>query len=653
MCGIAGSIGVLRPELEKAVHAMNEAQVHRGPDDVGFWVSPRKAAGRGCVLGHRRLSIVDLSPLGHQPMIDPDTGCALCYNGEIYNFPSLRAELESAGHVFVSQCDSEVLLKGWLAWGEDCLERFQGMFAFALWDPRRESLFLARDRMGIKPVYYATGEATGGGGDDFFFASEVRALLATHRITRRMDPVALGTYVRNGFVVGPNTIVEGIRELPAGSVMRVDVDGRVASLRRYWSLPAAGAASSPGADEEARAVEQVRERLEGAVAMRLIADVPLGIFLSGGIDSSAVAALAQRSSDTPVSTFNISFDEARYDESPHAATVARAIGSDHREVKLTETSFIGGLGDALGSLDQPTFDAVNTYFVSRAVREAGLTVALAGTGGDELFGGYRSFRDIPRARRVMKALRFIPGTLRKHAADALVRGFLGRGSGVPPQTRWGKVADLVATDGSLRDIYQVSSSLFTNRFLEALIAEDRGASLVAGLPAGRAAEMAERAARAPDLHGVSELELTLFLGERLLRDTDMASMAVSLEVRVPFVDHRLIEAVSALPESRRFRPLGRKALLRELGTRGIDPKVFDRPKAGFELPIDVWCRRQLRGEIGDTLRDPELCKRVGLDSKNTSALWQAFCEDRPGLYWSRIWALYVLMWWSREYDVSL
>jgi asparagine synthase (glutamine-hydrolysing) len=648
MCGIAGAVGSLGPDLDKAVRAMNDAQEHRGPDDVGFWGSSATAEGRGCVLGHRRLSIVDLSPLGHQPMIDEETGVAISYNGEIYNFLSLREELEATGHRFVSQCDSEVLIKAWLEWGQACLSRFEGMFAFALWDPRVEAVFLARDRMGIKPVYYATSDGLTEG-DGFFFASEVRALLSTGRIARRMDPVALGTYLRNGFIVGPNTIVEGIRQLPAGSVLRVEADGHVASLDRYWSLPG----SAVGTEDETDAVATVRERLESAVAQRLISDVPLGIFLSGGVDSSAVAAMAQRVSDSPVKTFNISFDEARYDESSHAAAVARAIGSDHREIKLSEETFLSGLPGALGSLDQPTFDAVNTFFVSRSVREAGLTVALAGTGGDELFGGYRSFHDLPRARKIMKALRWVPQSWRKKGGDLLVNTFLGRGDGVPPQTRWGKIGDLISTDGSMRDLYQVSSGMFTNRFLDALSAPGGSHALVAGMPASRAAELGARIANAPDLHGVSELELTLFLGERLLRDTDMASMAVSLEVRVPFVDHRLIEAVAALPEARRFEPVGSKALLRELGTAGIDPKIFDRPKAGFEVPIDVWCRGQLREQVGDTLSDPELCSQVGLDPESVSDLWRAFCEERPGIYWSRIWALYVLMWWSREYDVSL
>jgi asparagine synthase (glutamine-hydrolysing) len=224
---------------------------------------------------------------------------------------------------------------------------------------------------------------------------------------------------------------------------------------------------------------------------------------------------------------------------------------------------------------------------------------------------------------------------------------------VPPQTRWGKLADLVSTDGSLLALYQVSYALFTERFLDGLVEEDGGASLISGLPSEFAAELSDRASRAGDLHGVTQLELALFLGERLLRDTDVASMAVSLEVRVPLVDHRLIEAVSRLPESRRFEPIGRKALLRELGTKGIDPKVFDRPKAGFELPFDVWCRRRLRSEVQDTLLDPALCARVGLNPQAVASLWRAFCEDRPGIYWSRIWALYVLMWWSREHDIGI
>lgn len=649
MCGVAGIVGAGSPEDEKLVRTMNSVQRHRGPDDAGFWSSGGEARGQGVMFGHRRLSIVDLSMLGHQPTVDPGTGCAVVYNGEIYNFRALRAELTGLGHQFESDCDTEVLLRGWVEWGESVVPRLEGMFAFAVWDPRADAVFLIRDRLGIKPLYYALAEEVNGQ-RGLLFASEVRALLETGRVARTFDPMGLSSYLWNGFVVGPNTILEGVRLLDAGSILRVEPDGSLGSIRRYWTLPLGeGAHGREG--READAVEAVRSCLSDAVSKRLVADVPLGVFLSGGVDSSAVACLAQRASERPIRTFNVSFDESAYDESPHARAVAEAIGSEHQEVRLSEQDFVSGLPEALSALDQPTFDAVNTWFVSHAVREAGLTVALAGTGGDELFGGYSSFRDLPRARRAMRGLLLLPTGLRRRGGEAamsLIRG----DSAVPPQTRWGKLADVLASDGSLLALYQLSSGLFTDRYREALSPEfaQRGLS---GIPPVVAQGLSDRLQGIPDLEGTSALELAFFLGERLLRDTDVASMSVSLEVRVPFVDHRLIEAVGRLPASRRYEPVGRKMLLRELGTSGIDPAVFDRPKAGFELPFEVWCRRQLRTAVDDVLRDPECCARVGLAAKPVSDLWQGFCDGRKGIYWSRIWALYVLMDWSRRHDISL
>ena len=652
MCGIAGALGPVEAPLSARVERMGRAQAHRGPDDVGLWESAPSAsssgAGRRCVLGHRRLSIVDLSPLGHQPMVDDATGVALCYNGEIYNFRDLRKELEGLGHRFVSQCDTEVLLRAWCEWREACLPRLVGMFAFAVWDPRDGALTLARDRLGIKPLYYTGGEA-GAADGGFYFASELRSLLAAGLTERRIDPVALEAFVHNGFVPGEETIVRGARSLPPGSWLRIPPAGTVRAPERYWALPARGAVGS-----EREAVDAVEQALRRAVSKRLIADVPLGIFLSGGIDSSAVAALAQAASSDPITTLNVSFEEAAYDESPQAEAVARALGTDHRRLTLSEEAFAAGLDDALGSLDQPTFDAINSYFVSRAVREAGLTVALAGTGGDELFGGYTSFADLPRAKRVLSATGWIPPGWRRGVGSALVGLAAGRAGGVPPQTRWGKLADLVAAEPRILDLYQVSSALFTERFKQALLAERAPqGTVVAGLPRALASELAACVEGQPDLHAISTMELALFLGERLLRDTDAASMAVSLEVRVPFVDHELVEAVARLPLERRFEPLRRKQLLRELGTAGIDPAVFDRPKAGFELPLAVWCRRRLHGRVSQTLLDPVACRRVGLEPERVKLLWRAFEENRPGIYWSRIWALFVLLTWSAQHDVSI
>jgi asparagine synthase (glutamine-hydrolysing) len=646
MCGVAGSIGHLDSRRVDAVKVMTLAQRHRGPDDEGSWSFTQADAKRGVALGHRRLAILDLSAAGHQPMVDPESGCVICYNGEVYNFLELRRELEAEGARFASNCDTEVILKGFARWGERVIERLRGMFAIALWDPRSSRLLLARDRLGIKPLYYAV--VGDGAQRALYFASEIRALLATGDIPRRLDRTGLATYLWNGVVMGPRTLIEGVRLLPAGTSLSVGLDARPGAPRRYWQLPG----SQPSSDSD-RARNELGSALREAVSMRLLADVPLGIFLSGGVDSSAVTALAVRSSEARITTCNIGFDEARYDESEHARAVAQALSTDHREVRLTGDTFRRGMPEALESLDQPTFDAINTYFVSKAVREAGLTVALAGTGGDELYGGYTSFRDLPLASQASRFTGPAPEPLLRAVAGVVTRLKLGPQGAVPPQTRWGKLGDVLAARGRMLELYQTSYALFTRSFISELSGAAAWEDVECGLPRERAQELAELIESQPALHAVSSLELACFLGERLLRDTDTASMAVALEVRVPLIDHVVVERLSAVPEAMRYRPLGRKALLRELALSELDPKLFDRPKRGFELPLEAWCRDQLGDDIDATLRDRALCERAGLRGDTVARLWQAFRDGAPGLYWSRVWALYVLLWWCRRHEVSL
>lgn len=647
MCGVAGTVGHFDQRRIDAVQAMNRAQHHRGPDDEGLW-SHQTAPSSGVVFGHRRLAILDLSAAGHQPMVDHESGCVICFNGEVFNFVELRNELEAEGLRFESNCDTEVILKAYSRCGESVLQRLRGMFALAIWDPRKQAVLLARDRMGIKPLYYATV----GNGDQraFYFASELRSLLATSHIERKIDPAGLATYLWNGVVMGPLTLIKGIQLLPQGTSTWVDLAGNHDAPRRYWQLPSA----RPQRDA-ATAREALSTELENAVRMRLLADVPLGVFLSGGVDSSAIASIASRASDVPVRTCNISFDEARYDESPYARAVAEALGTDHQDVRLTGDMFRSGLDGALESLDQPTFDAINTYFVSKAVRESGLTVALAGTGGDELFGGYSSFYDLPRAALATRALTPVPNRILKTAASAVTRLKTGKPGVVPPQTRWGKLADVLASRGRMVDLYQISYGLFTRAFLSELASREVASvtDVQSGLPITRHSEIGHDIDDQPPLHAVSMLELSFFLGERLLRDTDAASMAVALEVRVPLIDHVVIERLAEVPEGMRFDPLGRKQLLRDMALGGIDPAIFDRKKAGFELPLEVWCRDRLGADIDDTLRDAQLCARVGLDPDAVARLWAAFQAQAPGLYWSRVWSLYVLLWWCRRHQVSL
>jgi asparagine synthase (glutamine-hydrolysing) len=648
MCGIVAAIGHIDARAREAVLRANTRQRLRGPDAEGAWCSPGvDLAGAesvpGAVLAFRRLKILDLSERADQPMVDPETGNVLVFNGEIYNFRELRSELAPGSAPFRTQGDSEVILRAYARWGEACVGRLRGMFGFVVWDARRRVAFVARDRLGIKPVY-VTEARTPAGQSTWLIASTVRGLLATDLVDRRLDPIGLATYLWNGFVVGPGTILRGIHSLAPGHTAIVDERGLWSGPRRYWRVGRTPAGGSDAGD--------VKARLDRAVREHLVSDVPLGVFLSGGKDSSAVTALAARASTTRIRTFTIAFDEADFDESPYARRVAALLGTDHHELRLTESVFGAGLDAALEGIDQPTFDGINTYFVSKVVKDAGITVAMAGTGGDELFGGYRTFCDLPVARRWSRRLRRIPSALTRPAANAMARVEARRLDSFPPQTRWGRLADAIDTRGQLVPLYQVAYGLFTTEFLREL---SRGEALwyaPHGLPPRRAADLGDTIASMPEPHAISALELEMFLGDRLLRDTDAASMEASLEVRVPLLDHEVVEALFALEPRRRFGPLRSKALLVELALADLPREIFDRPKQGFELPLERWCRRGLRHLVAETLTDRQRAESVGIHPEALRRLLDAYDAGAPGVYWTRIWAMFVLLWWCRRHGVT-
>ncbi len=593
-------------------------------------------------------------------MIEAESGCAITFNGEIYNFQELRRELESSGETFHSSCDTEVILKSYKRWGIEAVGRLRGIFAFALWDPRGRAVHLVRDQMGIKPLYWTEAAVPETGEAVILFASEIRALLASGLVPRRLDPAAVASFLWHGFVVGPQTIVANVHLLPSATTLTILCDGHPRSRcteRRYWHMPSSRSRKTTEAE--------LREELKATVRMQLVSDVPLGVFLSGGIDSSAVAALASEAAPGSLHTFTIGFDLEAYDESGFASRVAQALDSHHTRVLLTENQFREQLPRALAAIDQPTFDGINTYFVSRAARDAGMTVALAGTGGDELFGGYRSYVDIPRAMQMTAWLPFgAAGGIGRRVSDtaaetasALIDTLYWKVLGMaPPQTRWGKVADVAHVVPDVLGLYQVSYALFTRRTQEALADEAvREAQLEqdCGLPLPVARDWRERTEGNERRHAVSLLELSSFVGERLLRDTDAASMAASLEVRVPLLDHALLETVAGVDAERRFSPPRKKQLLRDATLGSLDPGIFERPKAGFVLPIDTWARRTLHEQMEATFSDPVLAARAGVRSEPVQTLWRSFTAGRRGQYWSRVWALYVLLSWCQTHDVAL
>jgi asparagine synthase (glutamine-hydrolysing) len=641
MCGIAGIIGRLDEPNRAALERMSDAMIHRGPDASGTWVSAPDARGWGALLAHRRLSILDLSSTGAQPMVDPVTGHVVVFNGEIYNFDDLRRRLVAEGQEFQSTGDTAVMLRALGLHGPDAVSWLRGMFAFACWDPKQRRLLLARDPLGIKPLYLARSSDPDAGWL-VAFASELRALLASGLVgTPHLDPQGVASGVWNGFVVGPRTAVKGIDLLWPGRLLELDGAGKEVRQEDFWRIPER--APDPTMDEDGLAAV-----LEEGVRLHLASDVPLAVFLSGGVDSSVMANLAQRAARSPIHTFTLAFEERELNEGPIARRIAAAIGTQHHEVVLTEGHFVENLEAALDSLDQPTFDGLNAYYMSHAIRTAGFTVALSGTGGDELFGGYTSYRDLPVLQRWARRAAWVPRDLQVKAATLATWPLRHSGGAVPPQTRWAKLPEMVRHGDDLLALYQLAYALFLPGFQHELLAPGFAEALADGLPlAIRQRVSAETRARTP-LSALSVMEQRLFLGERLLRDNDVASMASSLEQRVPLVDQILFESVDRLPDQARYQPLGRKAMLRRIGLRGLDPALFERPKSGFVLPFDRWIRRGLKGAMDQTMRDPQAVAPAGLDPAAVERLWRAFLDGAPGMYWSRVWSVYVFIRWCHR-----
>lgn len=617
MCGIAGLIGRLQDSDADRLVAMSDRIAHRGPDSLGQHVQQRD--GYGVLFGHRRLSIIDVRHIADQPMIDAATEVALVFNGEIYNFQDLRAELEAAGHVFLTRGDSEVILRGYLAWGHAVVERLRGMFALVLYDPRTQTSLLARDGFGIKPLYYTLP-----GGKRLAFASEVRSLVASGLIAPRIDRAEIPRFLWNGFVAGPESLIDGIGELPAGSYAIVTPERFVVAPVRYWHPSAARPATDLGERDAIAAIER-------SVELHMQADVPLGVFLSGGIDSTAVAALAAQHRPD-VQTMCIGFDDRATDESTIAAEVARRIGTRHTTVIVQPEAMLAQLDTALASLDQPTMDGINSWFVSKAAREQGWKVALSGAGGDELLGGYTAFHRLPRLSRTLGAT---PGFARSFAGRVLAAT---RGRGFDTAA---KLPDLLASAGAPVHVYQALYALFSSANIARLTGAEAGWGLSPALLEGLAADIEGLS----PLRQVSVIEDRMFLGGRLLRDMDAVSMTHSLEVRVPLVDTILNDAMARLDDGARFEPLGRKPLLRRIATEAAGAEIFERPKQGFVFPFETWLRGPLKAEVEATLTDAGLAAAAGLRVDATTALWCAFLAHPGRIYWTRIWAVFVLIRW--------
>ena len=608
MCGICGIYAPGSPEALASLAplvAMNASLAHRGPDDHGLWTDATAGVG----LGHRRLAILDLSPLGRQPMLSASGRYVLCFNGEVYNFRLLRDELAPLGHCFRGGSDTEVMLAAIEAWGlAEAVRRFNGMFAFALWDRQERSLSLVRDRLGVKPLYI--GRIPGG----VVFGSELGALRAHPGFDQGLDRDALALYFRHNYIPGPHSIYASARKLLPGEIAVFTPQGETSA--RFWDADAVWrqGVADPFTGGEAELTDELERLLTDAVALRLISDAPLGAFLSGGVDSSLVAALMQRQSARPVRTFSIGFAETAFNEAPYAREVARHLGCEHTELTVTARDMLELAPKMPGIYDEPFADSsqIPTALLCRLTR-GHVTVALSGDGGDELFSGYERYPWSLRAHRLLSA---VPGPLRQSALA------VGR---LVPQGLWGLLGPLGHKLRWRLDALGVQGFEALYRHFVSHLKDP--AQLVLG------AHEPDYPARSPlPLGGTDEArrawmslaDLLGYLPDDILTKVDRASMAVALEARTPLLDYRVAEFAARLPMRLKVRGGQGKHLLRQVLYRHVPRALVDRPKMGFGVPLAAWLRGELR-PWAEELLSPALVRRQGwLDAGFVSRLWAAF-----------------------------
>jgi asparagine synthase (glutamine-hydrolysing) len=621
MCGICGVIDVDPARIAAATRRMMVAMHHRGPDDAGFELIPLGSATEGPAigLGFRRLSILDLSPSGHQPMLNPTNGDWLVFNGEIYNFRSLRSRLMVAGSRFQSSGDTEVLLHALSLWGDRALDEIEGMFALAFYQASSKRLLLARDPVGIKPLYVAMNER------HVAFASEVRAILASGYVSGEFDPAGVASFLMYGAPQDPLTVHRDIRSFPCGTRQWLRFDestGRIAteSPKRFWRFPA------PLPDlTEAVALRETRATLEAAVENHLAADVETGFFLSAGVDSTVIATLAARAVGQ-ISTFTVGFESSSMaSEVDAAAQTARAIGSRHTEIMIRADSIRDWWDGWLQSADRPCVDGLNSYIISGALKRAGATVAFSGLGADELFGGYANFRRVRQLSPVLRSMAYLPARSRKAAVNAML--------GLFPRRYHSRIKNLAGNSGRCIDLAIELKQFLPASSVEALGLPAREVGLNDDYIPDAAHDFLDDVGDDVFL-AVSRVETYLYMSNTLLRDADATSMAHSVELRVPFVSRPVLEAAGRIPgRLHSGRRKGPKHLLRKATADLMPAHVLRRPKTGFTLPVNDWMFGELRESCEAAVAAVE--RLPFLDSSAVRSTWKRFVTERDHCYWMK------------------
>ncbi|MDP9042751.1 MAG: asparagine synthase (glutamine-hydrolyzing) [Bacteroidota bacterium] len=610
MCGIAGILNRNEAVDREAIRRMTNLMAHRGPDAEGYFIDGKMA------FGHRRLSIIDLSASANQPMDDVSGRYVIIFNGEIYNYAEIKKRLPD--YPFRTHGDTEVILAGYIKWGPDWLSHLRGMYEFAIWDKRENELFIARDRLGVKPLYYYKDQ------ERFIFSSEIRSILTVGNINREIDHTALSEYFRYQSVPFPFTPLKSIRQMQAGTWMMVK-NGEV-QTHTYWDPTNKNNVFD--FTDKGEVQKRLKSLMLQSVKRRLVSDVPVGAFLSGGIDSSAVVGLMVEAGDTAPHTFNISFDESEYDESVYANLVAKKFNTRHEQIRLKPEIMLDELTNALDAMDIPSGDGINTYVVSRAVHNKGIRVALSGVGGDELFAGYPVFLNFIKLQQ-NRWLWKTPQMLRNRVAR-----FLGSGE------KKDRMRQLLALPSpSIENVYPVLRQLIPPAAMQNLT---RLNASTQNTLASQLAEKRNVLARLPYFSQVTAAEYMGYTQQTLLKDTDQMSMANSLEIREPYFDQDLVEFVMSIPDHFKV-PVYPKSLLVESLKPLLPDEIVHRKKQGFVFPWKEWMKNELRSFCNTQIQN--ISQRDFIQGENLKNYWNRFLSGDPDIRWQEIWLFVVLEYW--------
>ena len=606
MCGINGIFSFGNPieDSESIINRMNDSIAHRGPDANGVFCD------KNIALGHRRLSIIDVSKSSNQPLFGINR-YSLVFNGEIYNYKELKNQLE---YDFETNSDSEVIIAAYHKWGRNCVNYFNGMFAFAIWDNQTEVLFIARDRVGIKPLYFYKDK------NQFIFSSQIKGVLASGKVSFKLNSDELSNYLKFQTIYAPNTIAKDIFSLEPATTLLINKDG--VEQNKFWEIEKT--TKDITTDSYSEIKSNINYLLTNAVDKRMVSDVPFGAFLSGGIDSSLMVALMSKVSSSPINTFNISFAEKEFSEAKYAAAVAKTYKTNHTEINLTPNDLLDDIETALGFMDSPSADGINTFVVSKHTRKHGVKMAISGLGGDELFAGYPQFKQINFLNRI-KSIDKIPLYIRTIMANGITktssRADLNKVANWLKTEKW-DMQGLYPTfrqqagNNQVSEILNIQNSTTVNYFDNSTL-----------------------------LNNISTNEINTYLQHILLRDSDQMSMASALEVRVPFMDHELIDYVLTVPDKFKY-PSTQKKLLIESFPDILTPEITNRKKMGFVFPWEKWLKTELKDFVNNNLAELENYPEFNFDG--VQRLWARFLMEDKSVYWTQIWGLVVLGYWLKN-----